>query len=137
MDKTWIREQKFTPKYIDGVRLFMQFVRDQMGPDCKIRCPCSDCCNVRVLSQTDVEDHLHITGIMSSYTRWIYHGEKSELVINKSCIGDHLDATTTINNEELEDEGLQDMLEDIIRGNIMDTNSIDTYHDRATCADIR
>ena len=68
MDKTWIREQKFTLKYIDGVRLFMQFVRDQMGPDCKIRCPCSDCCNVRVLSQIDVEDHLHITGIMSSYT---------------------------------------------------------------------
>ena len=72
---------------------------------------------------------------MSSYTQWIYHGEKTELVINKSRIGHHRDVTTTINNAGEEDEGLQDMLEDIISANIMDTDSADNYHDRATCVD--
>ena len=72
MDKTWMREQKFTPKYIDGVKLFMQFVRDQKGRDSKIRCPCSNYYNVQILSQAQVEDHLHIKGIMSTYTQWIY-----------------------------------------------------------------
>ena len=113
----------------------MLFVHDQKGLDSKIICPCLYYCNIRILSQAHVEDHLHIKEIISFYTQWIYHGEKTELVINKSRIGDHHDVTTTIDNVDEEDEELQDMLEDITSADIMDTNSTTTYHDRATHVD--
>lgn len=124
MDKNWMHEAKFSSNYIKGVRQFMQFARDNMGVDSKIRCPCRDCNNVFLLSQSKVEDHLYIKGISLSYKKWIYHGEPSEFRLNTDANvfrGHDVDVDeVVIEDEEEEDDRLQHMMGDVYRGTFTD-----------------
>ncbi|KAK8708671.1 hypothetical protein V6N13_059709 [Hibiscus sabdariffa] len=78
MDKSWMMESKYSANYVVGVSTFMDFVKNNKGSECKIRCPCRECVNVCFRSQNEVEDHLLLHGISESYTKWIYHGEQFE-----------------------------------------------------------
>ena len=137
MDKSWMHEPKFSPKYVDGVHQFIQFVHDKMGQNCNIRCPCRNCCNVRILNQEQVEDHLHIKGIMKSYTQWIYHGEQSDFNINGEHVQYHHDEAEIVHDDEENDEGLRDMLEDIIRGDTMDIDHGERSYDHVTDTNVQ
>ncbi len=75
MDRSWIQGKQFTPAYIDGVREFMQFVKKRFDETAKIRCPCRRCLNHITRPQSDVQDHIHIYGMSSTYTKWVHHGE--------------------------------------------------------------
>ena len=71
------RKKKWSARYVEGVHSFMIFVKDNLGGNYRIRCPCIDCLNSYVWSQDVVLDHLLIKGIDVFYTRWIFHRGKS------------------------------------------------------------
>ena len=64
MDISWIQGKQFTPSYIDGVREFMQFVKERFDETAEIRCPCHRCLNHITRPQSDVQDHIHIYGML-------------------------------------------------------------------------
>ncbi|OMO51248.1 hypothetical protein CCACVL1_29911 [Corchorus capsularis] len=120
MDKSWMKEPKFSESYLSGVQSFMQFVSDNMGSQCTIRCPCRICCNAFLFSQDEVEDHLILKGISESYTNWIYHGEQSEFSIPNVKDQDYGHTSHhddgSIDHEHEPNDGLHDMLEDRFPG---------------------
>ncbi|WVZ56366.1 LOW QUALITY PROTEIN: hypothetical protein U9M48_006912, partial [Paspalum notatum var. saurae] len=73
--KSWINDRQFSPAYIKGVKAFMCFVREHCDVNAPIHCPCSGCSNRKHGHTAQVEDHIYIYGMSSTYTRWIYHGE--------------------------------------------------------------
>jgi hypothetical protein len=75
MDRRWIFGKQFTHAYLKGVEEFMKFVKERYPEGTKIRCPCRNCRNQRVLPHNDVQNHIHIFEISTTYTRWIHHGE--------------------------------------------------------------
>ncbi|KAL4354977.1 hypothetical protein GQ457_06G007590 [Hibiscus cannabinus] len=81
MDKSWMMESKYSENYVVGVSTFMKFVKSNMGPKCKIRCPCRECINVCYRSQNEVEDHLLLKGISESYTKWVYQGGQFGFIV--------------------------------------------------------
>ncbi|CAL5399944.1 unnamed protein product [Camellia sinensis] len=81
MDRSWMQlRNRRSPQYIDGVREFILFARDHMKPETdKIWCPCYRCNNHIQKTIEEVEIHLYAYGVVTSYTRWVYHGEGFEL----------------------------------------------------------
>ena len=73
MDRSWIQGKQFTPAYIDGVREFMQFVKERIDETAEIHYPCCRCLNHIRRPQSDVQDHIHIYGMSSAYTKWVHH----------------------------------------------------------------
>ncbi|KAL5682173.1 hypothetical protein ACJX0J_008558 [Zea mays] len=56
---------------------------------------------------SEVEDHLHIHGMASTYTTWIHHGETlSNARINENC--DHVDEQLGLHEDVFMDDGEQD-----------------------------
>ncbi|CAL5419916.1 unnamed protein product [Camellia sinensis] len=78
---SWMQlHNRRSPQYIDGVREFILFARDHMKPETdKIWCPCYRCNNHIQKTIEEVEIHLYAYGVVTSYTRWVYHGEGFEL----------------------------------------------------------
>ena len=37
MDKTWMTEKKWSPRYVEGVQSFMKFVKDNLGENYRVR----------------------------------------------------------------------------------------------------
>ena len=100
---------------MEGVHSFMIFVKDNLGANCRIRCPCIDCLNSYAWSQDVVLDHLLIKGIDVFYTHWIFHGEKSNYNIranNHSNNQSEVVDDRVPPNDEIEDDGIQEMLDD-------------------------
>ena len=134
MDKTWMQEpNRFSEKYVLGVRSFIRFAKDHKGPRSNIRCPCCECLNVDIRTTDEVEDHLFLNGISLTYTRWIHHGEQSIHGLYGS-VSDHnndeedADEAMTENEEEDEDEDeMQEMLEDIYGRTFMDNNPVESF----------
>ena len=108
MDKSWMMESKYSAKYVLGVSTFMEFVRANLGSECKIRCPCRECVNVCTRSQGEVEDHLLLKGISESYKKWVYHGEQSDFTIGSTSSYEGM-----AYNDELLDDGVYDFLENV------------------------
>ena len=79
---------------MEGVQSFMKFVKDNLGANCRVRCPCIDCLNSYVWSQDVVFDHLLIKGIDGFYTRWIFHGEKSNYNVRAKPLQKTVDLAT-------------------------------------------
>ena len=68
----------------------------------KIRCPCVNCLNGRILSVSEIREHLLCDGFLKSYTTWTWHGELLDL---PSVRGASEEVHFTMN----------DILEDMIR----------------------
>ncbi|KAL7255722.1 hypothetical protein ACSBR1_009779 [Camellia fascicularis] len=81
MDRSWMQlHNRRSPQYIDGVMEFIMFARDHMKPGTyKIWCLCYRCTNHIQKTIEEVEIHLYAYGVVTSYTRWVYHGEGFEL----------------------------------------------------------
>ncbi|KAK8996639.1 hypothetical protein V6N11_081905 [Hibiscus sabdariffa] len=107
MDKSWMMESKYSANYVVGVSTFMDFVKNNKGSECKIRCPCRECVNVCFRSQNEVEDHLLLHGISESYTKWIYHGEQFEFTAGSGS------SEGVAHDVEFLDGGLNDLLGDM------------------------
>ncbi|KAL4385660.1 hypothetical protein GQ457_15G010790 [Hibiscus cannabinus] len=109
MDKSWMMESKYSENYVVGVSTFMEFVKSNMGSECKIRCPCRECINVCFRSQSEVEDHLLLKGISESYNKWVYHGDQFDFNVGGGTSYEEI-----ANNVEFLDGGLNDLLEDML-----------------------
>ncbi|KAG9444814.1 hypothetical protein H6P81_016154 [Aristolochia fimbriata] len=79
MDKSWMenwRSRLINNEYKEGVKSFLQKAQVVVGLDNKIRCPCRFCANKEFIQIGLVEEHLFVNGILPSYTRWVFHGER-------------------------------------------------------------
>lgn len=74
--------ERATPRYIDGVAYFIDFVVKNGGGEEKFSCPCNKCENGRLLDIKDIHFHLLRHGILQSYTIWCFHGEKDSTNVN-------------------------------------------------------
>jgi hypothetical protein len=86
----------------------MNFVRERFTEAEKILCPCQQCMNNQSLQQNEVERHLLLSGMSSTYTRWIDHGEDSKAVVEDA----NVDSSVP---EHTNDCGLDGMLGKLIR----------------------
>src|SRR5688572_5775303 len=79
MDRRWIHGcQLFTIEHEKGVNDFMEFVKSRYSDDEQILCPCRGCLNQSRCTIDVVNLRLLLTGMASTYARWIYHGETFE-----------------------------------------------------------
>ena len=69
----------FTSQYVYGVTSFMNFIKERFNESEEILCPCKTCLNQKYMPQSDVQRHLLLNGMCSTYTRWILHGESSNI----------------------------------------------------------
>ena len=106
MDRSWVNGRQFTPAYIHGVEQFMEFVRQRYPEQTQILCPCRRCLNQTLRPQAEVHDHIHISGMSSTYTRWIHHGESlaADIVEPSDLHECHHDDWITVDEEDDDDD---------------------------------
>ena len=115
MDRRWIHGALFTPQYIFGVRSFMNFVRERFTEDEQILCPCSRCMNHQSLHQNEVERHLLLNGMSSTYSKWINHREASDVhVLGEPAVLEDANVDSFV-SEDTNDCGLEVMLGELDR----------------------
>jgi len=102
----------FTPKYIGGVQSFMSFIRERFNDAEQILCPCTACLNHKYLHQNDVQRHLLLNGMSSTYTRWINHGEGSDVHVLEEPVQE--DRNVNSLEEPVHDDGLDGMIRDLV-----------------------
>jgi hypothetical protein len=90
----------------------MSFVRERFNEDEQILCPCTGCLNHKHLHQNDVERHLLLYGMSSTYTRWINHGEGSDVHVLEELVLE--DGNDNSLEEPVHDDGLDGMLRDLV-----------------------
>jgi hypothetical protein len=79
MDKSWMNLSRVDPRYLQGLIDFMAFAcKDIQVGETEISCPCKNCKNMCRKKIQIVKDHLVVNGFCSSYTVWIFHGERSQ-----------------------------------------------------------
>jgi len=82
MDQSWINTPRISDAYEKGVDEFLQFEQHNAISNhngVKIRCPCVNCLNERILSVFEIREHLLCDGFLKNYTTWTWHGELLDL----------------------------------------------------------
>jgi hypothetical protein len=75
MDRSSIISRLFKAQaHIAGVRDFMKFISERYADSEEVLCPCRACLNRLAKPKSQIEDHLYIHGMTSTYTTWIHHG---------------------------------------------------------------
>ncbi|CAN0880472.1 hypothetical protein LINGRAHAP2_LOCUS13670 [Linum grandiflorum] len=75
MDKSWIKEPRYTRQYIEGVEEFLQFAFNNSADGVHIICPCTKCNMKRFQTRYGVRCHLLAKPFPQGYTVWTRHGE--------------------------------------------------------------
>jgi len=79
MDRNWINSLCISDEYKKGVEEFIQFAQGNVinsGHDgAKIRCPCVNYLNGRILDVKIMREHLLCDEFLRSYKTWTWHGE--------------------------------------------------------------
>jgi len=82
MDRSWINTPQISDTYEKGVEEFIQFAEHNAVSyknGVRIRCPCVNCLNGRILSVSEIREHLLCDGFFKSYTIWTWNGELLDL----------------------------------------------------------
>ncbi|CAM8987238.1 unnamed protein product [Rhodiola kirilowii] len=75
MDKSWMSLERCDARYIEGIAIFIDFVR-RNSVDPKHLCPCQRCnLHRRKISLDEIYMHLIQYGMMRGYTTWTSHGK--------------------------------------------------------------
>jgi hypothetical protein len=90
----------------------MNFIKERFNEAEQILCPCSDCLNHKYLDQKDVERHLLLNGMSSTYTRWIKHGEDNNVYVLEEPVPE--DGNDNSLEEPVHDDPLDEMLRDLV-----------------------
>jgi len=90
----------------------MNFIKERFNETEQILCPCTNCLNHKYLHQNDVERHLLLNGMSSTYTRWINHGEGSDVHVLEEPVPE--DGNDNSLEERVHDDGLDAMLRDLV-----------------------
>ena len=82
MDRSWINTPRIIDAYEKEVEEFLHFgqhnaVSNDNGVT--IRCPCVNCLNERILSISEIREHILCDGYLKNCTTWIWHGELLDL----------------------------------------------------------
>ena len=80
-DRSWMSSRfdgkgGLSDEYKRGVDDFVKFAQRSKDSNDNILCPCNHCKNSAWRTEDEVKVHLYRFGIIESYTRWEYHGEK-------------------------------------------------------------
>ncbi|CAN0880936.1 hypothetical protein LINGRAHAP2_LOCUS13937 [Linum grandiflorum] len=75
MDKSWIKEPRYTRQYIEGVEEFLQFAFDNSADGVHTICPSTKCNMKRFQTRYDVRCNLLPKPFPQGYTMWTRHGE--------------------------------------------------------------
>ncbi|KAK1355148.1 hypothetical protein POM88_048404 [Heracleum sosnowskyi] len=102
-DQSWMSRRYdgrggLSDEYKRGVDNFVEFAQRIKDTDGNILCPCTQCKNSAWRTEDELKVHLYRFGIIESYTRWEYHGEKSNW-------HDHYSMRTNQDDEDDELEG--------------------------------
>ncbi|KAF3540224.1 hypothetical protein F2Q69_00022847 [Brassica cretica] len=63
-------------EYQRGITEFMGLVQRQPEAETgMLRCPCSNCKNIKIIKEWDLWTHLYLNGFTRSYKIWYHHGE--------------------------------------------------------------
>ncbi|KAK7346843.1 hypothetical protein VNO80_21366 [Phaseolus coccineus] len=112
MDRSWIHCARISDEYERGVEEFIQFAQRNAinsGRDGgKIRCPCVNCLNGRILDVNIMREHLLCDGFLRSYTTWTWHGELLNLP-RVSVTEEYVEAE----HDDVVDDRLEDMIRDV------------------------
>jgi hypothetical protein len=93
----------------------MNFVKERFTGVEKILCPCQRCMNNKSLQQNEVERHLLLNGMSSTYTRWIDHGEDNNIhVLEQLTVVEDANADSFV-FEHTNDCGLEGILGELVR----------------------
>ncbi|KAL8135215.1 hypothetical protein AgCh_010036 [Apium graveolens] len=103
MHRRFDARNNITEEYKHGVQNFINFAMkgkvDSMG---RIRCPCNECGNTWRKLPDNVTYDLYRHGIMESYTKWVFHGEKRRSGV---------EAETSLGNNDPRDDDMYDARE--------------------------
>ncbi|XP_042437085.1 uncharacterized protein LOC122023056 [Zingiber officinale] len=76
MDKAWMKLPRYSPEYINGVEVFLNYAYTKGNPQgVEILCPCAKCHNAFWRTRAVVLDHLIGYGFEKGYDVWVRHGE--------------------------------------------------------------
>jgi len=107
MDRSWINLSRISDDYERGVEEFIEIAQrhgDSAKYRGKMRCPCVNCLNGRILDVDEIREHLLCDGFLKNYTTWIWHGE---LVETQTVTEEHRVVKSTI------EDILDDMIYDV------------------------
>ncbi|XP_026440115.1 uncharacterized protein LOC113338938 [Papaver somniferum] len=91
IDKRWMDFNRKSEEYIQGVRSFIEFVKNNGGQSTMFSCPCKRCNNGKgSLTLGEISYHLFKHGIVSSYKMWCFHGESSVVEAQQAHRGNNL-----------------------------------------------
>ncbi|KAF6169242.1 hypothetical protein GIB67_013672, partial [Kingdonia uniflora] len=97
LNKNWMKASKLTYDFLNGVRSFIDYVKQTLGD--MTYCPYNKCRNVNGVKTVDeIRTHLITYGIDQSYMTWDFHGESRNATVdahiqnrNKSLLTQHDD----------------------------------------------
>ena len=88
MDRSWMKANRVSDEYKQGVMEFLQFDEDNLPPESNAKknippksnvlflCPCILCGNQKPkLDKEQIKSRLICNGICQNYTQWTWHGE--------------------------------------------------------------
>ncbi|KAF6139068.1 hypothetical protein GIB67_010794, partial [Kingdonia uniflora] len=95
LNKNWMKASRLTYDFLNGVRSFIDYVKQTFGD--MAYCPCNKCRNVNGVKTVDeIRTHLITYGIDQSYTTWYFHKESKDATVdahihnpNESLITQH------------------------------------------------
>ncbi|XP_026417048.1 uncharacterized protein LOC113312512 [Papaver somniferum] len=123
VDKGWMKCACTFVQYLEGVRSFIEFVRENAGGRTKFSCPCNSCKNGKgPLYLGEIDYHLVKNGIQLTYTLWRFLGEKSHegkprsdnvgVEVDNIGIGDNL-GNSADNVEVFAENNVEDFAENV------------------------
>ncbi|XP_030946005.1 uncharacterized protein LOC115970519 [Quercus lobata] len=89
MDKSWMKKQRGSREYIEGVLKFVEFA-SKHASDGKIFCPCTKCVNMNLVLPGVAREHLWSKGMLQNYTLWKWHGESAAVPTATECGSSHV-----------------------------------------------
>ncbi|KAF6166025.1 hypothetical protein GIB67_012922 [Kingdonia uniflora] len=97
LNKNWMKASRLTYDFLNGVRSFIDYVKQTLGD--MTYCPCNKCRNLNGVKTVDeIRTHLITYGIDQSYTTWYFHRESRDVTVdahiqnpNESLITQHDD----------------------------------------------
>jgi hypothetical protein len=140
MDRSWMRANRVSDEYEQGVMEFLQFAEENLPPESNAKtnlptprsnaeknlppkndvlflCPCVLCGNQKPkLDKKHIKSHLICNGICQNYTQWTWHGE----------VGAHQSVSQRENVSVDMDDHLEDMMRDIGEDSFKTTHVYDT-----------
>lgn len=96
MDKSWMKKNRRSREYVQGVIDFIKFTSQNALKDGVILCPCVQCVNSSMFIPEVVHDHLISHGISPGYNCWYCHGESMSATTSSRTSKSH---TQEISNQ--------------------------------------